>query len=183
MLEIAGLVAKNTSGTEVEVTPSAPLPVSSAGYSSSATFTRPNDTNAYAAGDVISNGSVMNFAGIGAAGGRISIASAMLEIDVTSIPTGSGSFVLHLYSASPTAIADNAAYDLPSGDRTKYLGNLTLPIQTLFTSTCISRNTAPFLDVSLAAASSSLYGILQASTAYTPIASAVYKVTLNAVST
>lgn len=185
MLEIAGIVAKNAAGTEQEVTYQTPLPITLAAYSSSATFTRPNDTNAYAAGDVIADSTstpnVLTFAAIGPAGGRTKIVTATLEIDSNSIPSGSGPLRLHLYSSAPTAIADNAAFDLPSGDRAKYVGWIDLPLPTLLGSTAFSQNINDRTELPLAAGSSTLYGILQTTTAFTPVASVVRKITLSAV--
>lgn len=153
-----------------------------AGYSSSATKTRPSDTNAYAALDVIaestSAGTVWTFANLGPATGQILITKAMLEVDLAAVITGMD-YRLHLYSAAPTAINDNAAYDLPSGDRAKYLGSIDFSTPVDLGSTLISLNTA--IRVSLTTVTSSVYGILQAITGYTPSSADVIKITLNAV--
>jgi hypothetical protein len=102
------------------------------GYSSSASKTRPNDTTAYAALDVIaesdSTGTVWTFANIGpSGGGKVLLTRAWIRIDVNAIPSGMGAFRVELYSTAPTAINDNAAYNLPSGDRAKYLGYVEIP--------------------------------------------------------
>lgn len=90
-------------------------------FKSSPTVTRPANTTAYTAGDVV--GGAIEFKDIGPASGDILILSAALRIHVTAIPAGMTSFRLHLYDVTPpSAIADNAAWDLPAGDRASYIG-------------------------------------------------------------
>jgi hypothetical protein len=55
------------------------------------------------------------------------IQSISLVFSDSTVPSGMGAFRLHLYSASPTAIADNAAFDLASGERATYMGFIDLP--------------------------------------------------------
>jgi hypothetical protein len=89
-------------------------------YKSQITVTRPANATAYTAGDVV--GGAFQFAGLPNAAGLL-ITSADLGIDVAAIPAGMTSFRYHLYNKTPaSAIADNAAWDLPSGDRANYLG-------------------------------------------------------------
>lgn len=191
-----GVAYRNSSNIAQAVDTSNPLPVvafppttaSTAGYSASASKTRPNDTNAYAALAVVcesaSAGTVWTFSGIGPSGGGKVIIDAMtLEIDVSAIPSGMGAFRLHLYSTAPTAINDNAAYDLPSGDRAKYLGYVETPTPLDLGSTLWSETEALGFPIrkQVTLASSTLYGILQTVAAYTPTAQAVKKVTLHAV--
>jgi hypothetical protein len=89
-------------------------------YKSQPTVTRPANTTPYTGGDVV--GGAFQLTGIL---GQlvIRILSAGLRIDVSAIPAGMTSFRLHLYSATPpSALADNAPWDLPSGDRASYQG-------------------------------------------------------------
>lgn len=172
----------------VPVAIAAPTSTISAGYSSSASKTRPNDTNAYAALDVVcesaSAGTVWTFSNIGpTGGGKVIIDQMTLEIDVSAIPSGMGAFRLHLYSTSPTAINDNAAFDLPSGDRAKYLGFIETPTPydlgaTLWSAT---EDLAFPVRKQVALASSTIYAMLQTVGAFTPTASAVKTITLHAV--
>lgn len=93
-------------------------------YKSQPTVTRPANTTAYAAGDVV--GGAITFPSLPPAFNLL-LTSADLRIDVAAIPSGMTSFRLHLYSATPaSALADNAAWDLPSGDRSAYLGYVDL---------------------------------------------------------
>lgn len=146
----------------------------------SSSQTRPNDTTAYTAGDVIgvSPAANMSFATGLVQGSGFLITGATLEVDVASVPSGMSTFRLHLYDSEPTAIADNAAYDLPSGDRTKYLGNITLNTPSDLGSTLWSQTDNINFNGKLATSSSTLYGLLETTGAYTPTAETVKKVTL-----
>lgn len=90
-------------------------------------FNRPADTTAYTAGDVV--GGAKQFAAVGANAGAALITGLQLAINVASFTAGTPTtFRLHLYNVTPpSALADNAAWDLPSGDRASYLGYVDLP--------------------------------------------------------
>lgn len=92
-------------------------------------FNRPANTTSYAAGDVIGDTTSANleipFAG--PAGSLVQILSASVVINRTALPTGMTSLVLHLWDASPAAIADNAPFAAAAADRSKYCGNILLP--------------------------------------------------------
>lgn len=94
-------------------------------YKSKPTVTRPANTTAYTAGDVL--GGAIEFPAIGPFAGDIIITSTALTAHIAAIPAGMTSFRLHLYDVTPpSALADNAAWDLPSGDRASYLGYVDL---------------------------------------------------------
>ncbi len=160
----------------------------SVGFSSSATKTRPNDTKLYAANDVIAESTsvptVWTFANIApSAGGDIVITAVEFEVDTSAVPAGMTQFRLHLYSTSPTAIADNAAFNLPSGDRAKYLGFVEIPTprdlgDTLYVGT---EEGYYWIRKQVRAASGTLYGILETVGSYQPTASVVKKITLRSV--
>lgn len=154
------------------------------GYTSGASMTRPNDTTAYTAGDVCGTSPATNitFAGCSTIeGGHIIIMGVNLEVDVNAVPSGMSGFRLHLYDSAPTAIADNTAYNLPSGDRTKYLGNIPIDSPSDLGDTLWVEMNNVNKKVKLASGSSTLYGILETLGAYTPTAQAVKKVTLQIV--
>ena len=113
------------------------MPVGSGGapiaaYRSAVALTRTADTNVYAANDVIgaATGSTaaLTFANIApSGGGHVLLTSATLLIESSGVISGETSYTLHLYSATPpSALGDNAAWDLPSGDRSVYLGAFSL---------------------------------------------------------
>jgi hypothetical protein len=149
-------------------------------YISKVSNTRPNDTTAYAANDVLGTdpASVIEFANIAPqGGGTIVLLYAAMRIDAGT--STQGQTRLHLYSSAPTAIADNAAFNLPSGDRDKYLGFITLggPIDlgdTMFTE-------EDFLRKTITATSSSIFAIAETTGAFTPAASTVRTLELRSV--
>jgi hypothetical protein len=159
----------------------------SSGASIAVSFARPNDTTAYTAGDAVGAASaILTFAGItptGSAPGRnLLITSAALRIDVTSVPSGMSTFRLHLYTAAPAAIADNAPWDLVAGDRTAYQGYIEFTAPADMGSTLWSQLDSVNHQVQLADGSTTLYGVLQTQGAYTPTALAVKTLTLRAIS-
>ncbi len=163
-----------------------PIPVTPAtqGYAAAVSLTRPNDTNVYAANDVIgaATGSTaaLTFASMGPSGGQIMITSVALEIDVNAVPSGMTSFRLYLYGITPpSALGDNAAWDLPSGDRASYLGYVDLgtPIDLGSTLYVETYN----INKQLTLAGTSLFGYLVTNGGYTPSAQAVKVITLHSV--
>jgi hypothetical protein len=159
-----------------------PVSVTSAGWVSSASQTRPDNTTPYTALDVAGTDAAtnMSFTGVGAtAGGVVIITSLALRIDVAAIPAGMGTFRLHLYSSAPAAITDNLAYNLPAADRAKYLGFIETAAAPLDLGDTLFARAENFNFLAkLAEGSTTLSGILQTVAGYTPTALAVKTVTL-----
>lgn len=92
--------------------------------------TRTNDTNAYAGNDIVgaATGSTAALTFTLAPGeAMIRVISTTLEIDAAAIISGETSYTLQLYRETPPSVlGDNAAWDLPSGDRATYIGSLNL---------------------------------------------------------
>lgn len=153
----------------------------SSGYSSQITVTRPANTTAYSDGDIVgATAAAITFTNLGPASGFISLNDADLRIDLAAVPAGMTSFRLHLYNATPpSALADNASWDLPSGDRASYLGYVDLgsPIDvgsTLFVQT--GGTGAKNIAMGVTA---SLFGYLVTNTGYTPTSAATLTIRLN----
>lgn len=100
-------------------------------------FSRPANTTAYTAGDVVGAADLTTPANAGSAvlifkcqtQERRSgvILSASLDIDAAAIPGGMTSFTLHLYKGEPDARLDNAAWAKSSAnDKAAYIGFLSL---------------------------------------------------------
>jgi len=154
------------------------------GKQTTAANTRPNDTTAYAANDIVGAAPAANmiFGNMSnETGGCFLITGVRLRIDVASIPSGMDGFRLHLYNEAPTAIADNAAYNLSSGDRSKYLGYITIGAPVDFGDTLFAQDDNINFSGKLASGSTTIYGVLETLGAYTPSAETVYTVTLNTV--
>lgn len=158
-------------------------PLTSPGISASVSQTRPANTTAYGAGDVLgpaAGSSAMDF-NLGAiSGSNIMITSASLERDVADLVSGETSYSLYLYSVTPpSALADNAVFDLPSGDRASFLGKISLGTPVDEGGTLYVEQNGINKQVKLAG--THIFGYLVTAGAYTPVSASVLKVTLNAV--
>jgi hypothetical protein len=157
--------------------------LASQGFAATVTVTRPGDTAAYLANDVIgaSTGSTaaLQFNNIGpAAGGEVMITSASLEIDSTGIISGETGYELKLYSVTPpSALGDNASWDLPSGDRASYLGKISLGAVADLGSTLMVE--ADAINKQITLAGTSLFAYLVTLGPYTPTSGRVYVVKLH----
>jgi hypothetical protein len=104
-------------------------------YSSTATFTAV--AAAIGAGDVMAG--AKEFPGIGGVHSPtyIKFVSSHFMIAHTALVASEAAYTLHLYSVTPpSAIADNAAWDIPVADRTVYLGGFTLGTPVDLGATC-----------------------------------------------
>ena len=153
-----------------------------AGYSSQPTVTRPANTTAYTAGDVVgATAAAITFARIGPANGQIIITDVDYRVDLTAVPSGMTSFRLHLYNATPpSALADNAPWDLPSGDRASYLGYIDLGTPVDVGSTLYVQTSGVNKKLAMGA-TTSLFGYLVTNGAYTPASAGTQAPRLNAV--
>ena len=148
----------------------------------SATQTRPDNTTAYSANQVIGENPATNLTFenvLSNSGGTFVILGARLEIDVSAVPAGMTSFRLHIYNAAPAAIADGAAYNLLADDRAKYMGYITINSVVDLGATVWGQEDNVNFTGKLATGATSLYGILETIGAFTPAALAVKKVYLN----
>jgi hypothetical protein len=151
----------------------------------SASFTRPNDTTAYASGDLVANsvtaGAVVplridlgNVAAVGH--GMTRITRARLTKSGTS-PTNAN-FRIHLYEAAPTpANGDNGAWSTDKA--ANWLGNIDVTSMLAFTDGCTGTGSATAgSEMFLRLASGSIFALLEAKAAYTPVANEVFTLTL-----
>lgn len=139
----------------------------------SASFTRPADTNAYAANDAVNNSTsapaALTFSNVvGWPSGAGYVVGGKL---VTSGDTvASGNFRLWLFTASPTMANDNAAYGLLNSEREELIGYLDFTLETEDTTagnTAVAFNHAARIPIQNSA-DRHLYGLLVAENAYTP---------------
>lgn len=152
-------------------------------FSDALTITRPNDTAAYIAGDVIgaATGSTaaVEFTPIGVADRVVEITNSTFTIGATSVPAGMTSFTLHLYSITPpSAKGDNAAWDLPAGDVASYMGSFSLGTPADVGSTLFIQNLSVGKQVRLA--TTSLFAYLVTDAGFTPAANTTFDITLYA---
>lgn len=157
-------------------------------FAASVTIARPANTTAYTANDVIgidaagsAGVAALQFTNMGRTDGNILITRAVLEIDDTALISGEGSYDLHLYTVTPpSALLDNAAFDLPSGDRASYHGKITIGTPVDLGSTLYVELDS--VNKHLKMTGTDLFGYLVTSGAYTPTSGRTYKVKLRAIS-
>jgi hypothetical protein len=144
--------------------------------------TRPADTTPYGAGDVV--GGAFKLLDVSPLpGGEVLITSASLRVDVTSVPAGMTTFRLHLYSVTPpSALADNAVWDLPAGDRASYQGYIDLgtPVDVGSTLWVQTDKTTTQGKWRLGTGETAFYCYLVTAAAYTPSSAAVKAVAIDA---
>lgn len=142
--------------------------------------TRPANATPYSAGDVV--GGAITFTSMAAANAAsLQIVGAALRCDVAAVPSGMVNMRLYLYSVTPpSAIADNAAWDLPSGDRASFMGYIDIGTPVDLGSTLFVQADNVNHLVKLGA-STSLFAYLVTTAAYTPAGNSEnYNVTLRA---
>lgn len=178
-----GVEIKNDTGNPVPVSDgTSSLTVDGKAYRSTVTITRPSNTTAYTAGDVVGDtggSAILTLSNVGPSGGFVLIQSISLVFSDSAVPSGMGAFRIHLYSATPTAIADNAAFDLVSGERANYMGYIDLPTPQDFGSTLYTQADYPGRLVKLAAASTSLFAEIETRGAYTPVSASTVTLRVN----
>lgn len=154
-----------------------PLPTSSQGFGFSPTVNVTPAAAGYGAGDILQGALTLASAGP-TAGGKLVILGARLLIPITAVPSAMTTFFLHLYSVTPpSALADNAVWDLPSGDRASYLGSVALGNPVDVGSTLYVETTGINKPITVASGGS-LFGYLVTTGAYTATA-VPYVVTLD----
>jgi len=154
----------------VNVSLAAPLPVGGSGFTSTVTFT-PAASPAYTAGDIMQGARELTNIGP-AGGGEVLIVNTRLRIDHNNIHSGETSYTLHLYSVTPpSALADNAVWDLPSGDRASYMGSIALGTPVDLGSTLYVEQTGLAKQVTVPSGGS-LFGYLVTNGGFTAAAAA-----------
>jgi hypothetical protein len=154
----------------------------SAGFRTTVTITRPSNATAYTAGDVVGDtggSAILTFSNMGPNSGYVLIQSAALIFSDSSVPSGMGNFRVHLYSASPTAIADNAAYDLVSADRSAYMGYFDLPAPVDFGSTLYTQTDYIGRMIKMATNSTTVYAQIETKGAYTPVSASTVELRIS----
>ena len=180
VVTIAGSVNASTLQiNDTDVSTTNPVNITSNASRVSDSQTRLANSTAYTANDVRGDNTVLTFASVANTAANFIITNVQLEIDIAAVPSGMSSFRLHLYEVTPTAINDNVAYNLPSGDRAKYIGYIDIDTPEDIGDTLYICMTNINFQGKLAAGSTSLYGMLQTIGAYTPTSEAVAKVTLS----
>ena len=179
-------VAVGADGSATDVSSAAPLPVGGLVTRVATEFTRPADTTAYTAGDVVSNStSATTLIDLASAvrvnGGSGYVVRVDLATDKKSITPR---IRVHFFNASnPTVSVDNAAHRELYVDAAKRLGWVDLPAMTTGTDTTNSTmsrtsNDGCRLPVVAGGATTSLYALLEALDAFTPASGQKFTLTV-----
>lgn len=151
---------------------------------STATITRPDNTTAYTANDVVgeSPASVIEFdTTMYEDAQHFYIVGARLIYNVSAVISGMSTFRLHLWNESPTAIADNSAFTIVSADKDSYLGYIDFATPTDVGDFLISIEDGINIKRKLADEDNKIYGQLQTIGGFTPSAEDVIDITIETV--
>jgi hypothetical protein len=162
--------------------------VSGAAYTSSVSWTRPENTTDYTAEDVVgiadagtpanAGSAIHTFADAGPTGGEALVTGFDLYIYASAALAQGTSYRVELYDASPTAILDNAAFNLVAGDRSKHLCSISLATPVDKGDTLVSENNQINQQIKLASGSTSVYAELVDVGGSTPTSALGYKMRL-----
>jgi hypothetical protein len=166
---------------------SVPMTTASAAYFATQSFTRPDNTTAYDASDLIgawdvaiianAGDAIIELPNIGPAGGVILMRKMKLKIEELAVPSGMTSFKVHLFNASPTAILDNAAFvGVVLADKSKYLGYVTLGSATDMGAQLEAKATEINEEYRLADGSTSLFALIETVGGFTPAGLTVFTI-------
>jgi hypothetical protein len=162
-----------------------PTSAESTAFFSTQSITRPANTTAYDASDLIgerdaatpanAGNAIIVLPGIGPAGGTVLMRKMRLEIEALSVPSGMTSFRVHLFNASPTAILDNAPFvGVVAADTKKYLGYVTLGTVADLGAMLAAGATEINEEFTLAAGDTSLYALVETVGGFTPASETVF---------
>jgi hypothetical protein len=144
-----------------------------------ATYTRPNDTTAYAAGDALSDnttaGSATNltFSSVARSNGESGLIVDAWVIDSVAAGT-KPSLELWLYDTAPAAAGDNAAFAPSDAEALNVVA--VIPFTTFYagSNNCVSRGDFTAVPFVCASGATALYGQVVVRNAYTPSANEVF---------
>lgn len=144
----------------------------------SVTFTRPSNTTAYAAGDVIgaadsvtpanAGSAIHTLTGVTQSDRFVMLQEAQVLIYRNDVPSGMSGFRLHFYSEQPAAILDNDPFNLVAADRIRWRGSVDLPTPTDLGDTIVSQYPYCGLLLPVVAGATSMFVQLQALGGWTP---------------
>lgn len=178
-----GQAAMSASAPVVIASDQTPVPVGLKTTTSSASYTRPADTTAYAAQDVICNSTsaptILTFSGMARSAGRggvITAASLVLGTNPSTKPI----FELYLFDTTVTMDNDNAAFTPTDAELATCVAVIPFAVATIgdASSNCIY--TADLQKAYLTVGAASLYGVLVAKNAITPTSADTYTIRLTA---
>lgn len=153
-----------------------------------ANFTRPNDTTAYAAGDAVTNSTsaptAITFTECGQVKGGSGIILRAQMFDSANQST-KGQFELWLFDTSPTPDNDNAAFTPTDAENRTLVGIFSFNTAKVGDATaggggnCVYEADERNIPFKCAHGAANLFGLVKASSAYTPVAQERFDFRLN----
>ena len=189
---LAGLLpvslgAKTTANSLAVTLPSdlSMLPVGGATVTSTVSRTRPADTLAYLANDVVADSTtaatIITFTNMTRVnGGTGYITKALFKSNLSTLTSV---FRLHLYSVAPAVVADNVPFPELWADTAGYLGFIdfeSTSTEGAGSDSCKSLNKDIRLAFNAAAGTTSIFGVLQTKTLFTPTSGQLISIKLTA---
>jgi hypothetical protein len=159
----------------------ASISVDGRAYRSVVSFNRPGNASGYTAGDVIGGESsaIHTFSGIAPSGGSVLAQSASLLIGASTVPAGMAGFRLHLFNASPAAVADNGPFSVASGEIDAYMGYVDFPAPIDVGDVLFAQADYIGRQLKLASGQTSLFAELETRGAYTPASGTAYQIRMS----
>lgn len=162
--------------------------VAAAGFQDviTASFTRPADTTAYAAQDVVCNSTssptVLTFASAGRYPGSSGLILSARHMKSNTTTSGA-SYRLHLYRVAPTALADNAQFTMLYANRANRIGFIDFTHGVGGTGSDCTNALSTFVNLPFLcdAAAVNLFGVLTVTSAYTPASAEQHFIELHVV--
>ena len=174
-------------GFEHNVSPDSPLPVNGTQVATAVSFTRPADTTAYAALDVVSNSTsapsllVFSNAARNLGGSGLILSARHMKNSTT---TAGASYRLMLYGHNVvTPINDNSPFTMLYANRTTRIGYIDFTHSAGGTGSDSTSALSTFINLPFVcnAAHTSLWGILTVTSAYTPTSAEQHYIQLSVV--
>lgn len=160
------------------------LKVSESYFRSITTFTRPNDTTQYAAGDAVANAtssaSILTFPSVPNYEGKRTIIY-QVRIYVSVVQSTTPIFELRLFRTSFTASNDNTAFSLTDSEGLTGVAEIQCFETYTATNNLVIKNTDVKEIVSCDSGDTNLYGQLVAVNTYTPTANEQYTIEIRGV--
>lgn len=145
-------------------------------------FTRPSNTTAYAAGDMVGATAgtihtIAKAARYSGGGGRILVP----RLHKSTSTTANGTFRIHFFNDSPTTANDNAAFALRYTERAMYIGFMdVVSVSDAAGAGAVATpaaTTLPLFFKSAAGSSGNIYAVVTATAAYSPGSAETFSLT------
>jgi hypothetical protein len=158
-------------------------------YQSILSFTRPANTTSYGATDVIgiadsvtpanAGSAIHAMASIGPNNGYIQITTAEVTVEATTIPGSLSAMRLHLYTASPTGILDNAVFSANAVDALAYRGSIDVPMYAIDGGFLFGQ--ANLVGIAMKLTGTSLFVVMQNIGSFAPTSGQNYSIKLRSI--